>query len=163
VRRAHFRATRRKEKWFQFHFDRSSLTLNIALSSDEDHGGGSLLAIVAGKLARCERMAGTATLHASTLLHAVTRMTHGERYALILFYRNVCPHANHALTHLSAETMAALYPAHDGGYHCDRCGDDAEGLGWPDMWHCRQGCEYDLCRACYDQYPYDVGGCVAAG
>lgn len=193
-------------KWFGFHFDRASLTMNIALSSDDEHGGGALLAIVDQRLRRCERQEGTATVHASTLLHAVTRMVHGERYALILFYRQVCPHAvrspppglthrrerpaagfrggrrrdaretiasspppiarvacaraqEHALALVSAETMAALYPAHDGGYHCDRCGDDAETLGWPGMWHCAEGCEYDLCRDCYDQR---VGACEAA-
>lgn len=145
-------------QWFGFHFDRASFTVNIALSSDGSHGGGDLLAVVAGRLQRCERSEGTATMHASTLLHGVTRMTRGERYALVMFYREVCPQAKHALVHLDAETMAAVYPAHAGGYHCDVCGDDAEELGWPGMWHCAEGCEFDMCRVCYDSYDVE---CVA--
>ena len=176
-----------------------------------------------------------ATLHASTLLHAVTRMV-GEgtrypfilfdrqsswnvmhlpppppartlpgryplidrqtcmecacilhprprarmllgRYSLILFYRQICPHAGHALVQCSATTMDLLYPLSSGSYSCawisldlhltslfacnhlparcagsyscDLCGDSASELGGCDMWHCAQGCEYDVCSPCH--------------
>lgn len=137
--------------WFGFHHDRSSLTLNIALSDDEDHVGGKLLAILEGRLHSCERSAGTATLHASTLLHAVTRMVGvGTRYSLILFYRQICPHAGHTLVRCDAATMELLYPLGEGSYSCDECGDSASDLeGCGTWWHCSQGCEYDVCSPCH--------------
>ena len=136
--------------WFGFHFDRSSLTVNVALSADEDHTGGRLLALLEGRVQSFERAEGTATVHASTLLHAVSRMNSGSRYSLILFYREVCPHACHELVECSAATMALFYPQAEGSYHCDVCGDSAEALGYPLMWHCKEGCEYDVCDTCHD-------------
>eukprot|EP00966_Prymnesium_polylepis_P196627 4556403-Prymnesium_polylepis.1 len=136
--------------WIHFHHDCASLTLNIALTDDEEHTGGRLLAVDQGAVQWCRRSEGSATVHASTLLHAVTRMTHGARYALILFYGRVCPDAAHALVRCDAPTMALLYPPEGGSYSCNTCGDSAEMLGFPGMWHCADGCEYDVCDVCYD-------------
>ena len=68
-----------------FHQDRFALTINVALSADDDHGGGCLLGVWNGQIARIERAEGEATMHSSELVHAVTMMTHGVRYSLILF------------------------------------------------------------------------------
>jgi hypothetical protein len=68
-----------------FHQDRFRLTINVALSSDEDHGGGRLLGVYDGEVRAIEREAGEATVHSSELVHAVTNMTHGVRYSLIIF------------------------------------------------------------------------------
>lgn len=139
--------------WCEFHHDRSKVTVNIALSADSTHTGGRLLAVLQGRVQRCERLEGTATLHASTLLHAVTRMTAGTRYSLILFYGRICPWSNHALVKCDAATMALLYPVAEGSYSCDACGGSADELGHPAMWHCAEGCEYDVCHPCH------AGGC----
>jgi hypothetical protein len=136
--------------WTAFHYDRASLTLNVSLTDEADHTGGRLLAILQGSVRSCERREGTATLHMSTLMHGVTRMTSGERYSLILFYRPKCPHADHALVRCDAPTMTLLYPLESGAYSCDSCGDSAAELGHPAMWHCSVGCEYDVCDACYN-------------
>lgn len=71
--------------WFPFHKDRSELTVNVALSEDAAHGGGRLIAIYDGAVRRVERREGEATVHPSSLMHAVSRMTHGARYSLIIF------------------------------------------------------------------------------
>ena len=132
-----------------FHHDSALLTVNVALTADGDHEGGRLIAVDQGKVQHCKRREGTATLHASTLLHAVTRMTSGARYSLILFYRRICPEAAHALARCDAATMELLYPLDSGSYSCDVCGDSAEMMCYPGMWHCVDGCEYDVCDACH--------------
>jgi hypothetical protein len=53
--------------------------LNVALSDDGEHGGGRLVAIYDGAVRTIERCEGAATLHPSSLMHAVTRMTDGTR------------------------------------------------------------------------------------
>ena len=151
--------------WVGFHYDRSSLTLNVALSDDDALAGGSLLAVVDGKVERCAREIGTATLHASTLLHAVTRVYgSATRYSLVLLYRQICPNAAHRLVECSAATMGLLYPLDEGSYSCDACGDSALELaarGSHAMWHCADGCEYDLCGVCHDSSL--VGGVQCLG
>ena len=132
-----------------FHHDSALLTCNVALTADGDHKGGRLIAVDEGKVQHCRCLEGTATLHASTLLHAVTRITSGARYSLILFYRRICPDAAHALAWCDAATMELLYPPDDGSYSCDVCGGSAEALSYPGMWHCIDGCEYDVCAACH--------------
>eukprot|EP00446_Apocalathium_sp_SHHI-4_P047933 CAMPEP_0177394316 /NCGR_PEP_ID=MMETSP0368-20130122/55466_1 /TAXON_ID=447022 ORGANISM="Scrippsiella hangoei-like, Strain SHHI-4" /NCGR_SAMPLE_ID=MMETSP0368 /ASSEMBLY_ACC=CAM_ASM_000363 /LENGTH=337 /DNA_ID=CAMNT_0018860651 /DNA_START=36 /DNA_END=1050 /DNA_ORIENTATION=+ len=96
--------------WFPFHCDDSSLTINIALSDDTDHIGGRLIAVLKDQVSLCERAEGTATVHPSSLLHAVTRMGSGTRYSLIIFFGKVCPQAGHKLVLCTPETMDALYP-----------------------------------------------------
>ena len=46
--------------------------------------------------------------------------------------------------------MAIFYPTEYGSYSCDLCGDSAEHLGFPPMWRCADGCDYDVCEACHD-------------
>ena len=69
-----------------FHQDSSRITVNVALSDDAAHVGGRLLGVYGGKVHTIERTEGTATVHSSELLHAVTSMTSGARYSLILFF-----------------------------------------------------------------------------
>jgi predicted 2-oxoglutarate/Fe(II)-dependent dioxygenase YbiX len=136
-----------------FHHDRSTITVNIALSDDALHSGGRLLAVMDGRVQRCDqRLEGTASVHASTLLHAVTRITHGTRYSLILFYRRTCPDASpkHDLVRCDAITMGLLYPCEYGSYSCDVCGFGADEMAFPAMWRCAEGCNYDVCDACHD-------------
>jgi predicted 2-oxoglutarate/Fe(II)-dependent dioxygenase YbiX len=136
--------------WMDFHSDRASITLNIALNAESEHTGGRLLAVEREAVRFCQRTEGTATVHSSRLLHAVSRMTGGVRYSLILFYRPICPDAAHHLVKCNAATMELLYPLDKGSYSCNSCGDSAEMLGHPGMWHCSDGCEYDVCNVCYD-------------
>ena len=71
--------------WFPFHRDRSELTINVALADDELHGGGRLICLLDGAVKRVERTEGCATVHPSSFMHAVSRMTTGTRYSLIIF------------------------------------------------------------------------------
>ena len=72
--------------WNPFHTDSSALTINVALSGDGvAFGGGELLAAYDGKVRRIARGEGEATVHASTLLHGVSRTTWGVRHSLIVF------------------------------------------------------------------------------
>ena len=68
------------------HQDRFRLTVNVALSSDADHGGGRLLGVCNQQVLRFEREEGEAIIHSSELIHGVTKMTSGVRYSLILFF-----------------------------------------------------------------------------
>lgn len=72
--------------WFTFHTDAAALTANIALSDDDAHRGGRLLALLEGEVCCIARAEGEATIHPSTLLHGVSRMTGGVRFSLIVFY-----------------------------------------------------------------------------
>ena len=71
--------------WNPFHTDSSALTINLALIDDGAYDGGELLACFNGAIRRIVRTQGDATLHASTLLHGVSRMSAGVRYSLIIF------------------------------------------------------------------------------
>ena len=71
--------------WNPFHTDSSALTINVALVDDSAFTGGKLLACYGHAVRRVARAEGEATVHASTLLHGVSRMTSGVRYALIIF------------------------------------------------------------------------------
>ena len=68
------------------HADVAAVTINVALSSEVDASGGRLLGVFNGAVRAIERRAGDATVHSSSLLHGVSRMTTGERYTLILFF-----------------------------------------------------------------------------
>jgi len=69
-----------------FHQDAYRVTVNVALSADAAHTGGRLLGVCAGKVQVLERDEGECSVHCSELLHAVSRMTSGVRYSLILFF-----------------------------------------------------------------------------
>lgn len=71
--------------WHPFHQDRARITVNVALSDDSQHGGGRLLGLFADGVVRFDRAAGDATVHFSRVVHGVSRMEHGTRYALIVF------------------------------------------------------------------------------
>ena len=74
--------------WNPFHTDRYEITCNVELSAGgaESYSGGVLLGLYDGEVRRITREEGEATLHSSKLLHAVTKMTSGTRYSLILFF-----------------------------------------------------------------------------
>ena len=72
--------------WFPFHKDRSELTINVALADDAAHGGGRLICLLDGAVQLEERVEGAATVHPSSLMHAVSRMTSGARFSLIIFF-----------------------------------------------------------------------------
>jgi hypothetical protein len=72
--------------WIPFHVDSSALTINVALCDDADFDGGKLVVLCGGAVQRLDRREGEATVHASTLLHGVSRLRAGRRYSLVLFY-----------------------------------------------------------------------------
>jgi hypothetical protein len=61
------------------------LTCNVALNADAEFIGGRLVAVFGGAVQYIHREEGEVTVHASTLLHGVTRMVSGVRYSLIMF------------------------------------------------------------------------------
>ncbi|KAJ1453301.1 hypothetical protein M885DRAFT_619196 [Pelagophyceae sp. CCMP2097] len=69
-----------------FHVDGNAFTANVALSSAEDHCGGDLIALFGGQCRSVARNLGAATVHRGNVLHAVSPLTSGERYALLLFF-----------------------------------------------------------------------------
>ena len=75
--------------WIPFHCDSAAVTVNMALCSHELVEGGCLLVLSEDAVQSIHpRMMGEATVHDSSLLHAVSRVTsagHG-RYSLIIFY-----------------------------------------------------------------------------
>lgn len=75
--------------WNPFHHDAAAVTVNVALCADGSFTGGKLIAVCNGEVKVLDRAKGEATVHDSRLLHAVTRITAGVRYSLIL----VRPHA----------------------------------------------------------------------
>ena len=134
--------------WCPFHYDISCCTVNVALTDDKSHKGGRLIAVYDGAIHAIERSEGCATVHPSSLLHAVSRMQCGSRYSLILFSGQVCPHSDHRLESIGAAQLRTRYPEDRGGYHCDGCGDGYEVLGDSSMYHCQTGCDYALCVKC---------------
>jgi hypothetical protein len=75
---------RGKRPWMPFHRDANAWTVNVALN--QDYQGGRLLALYGDKLHVVERQAGEATCHSGSLFHAVSAITTGTRYSLILFF-----------------------------------------------------------------------------
>ena len=58
----------------QFHCDEAAVTVNVACADDARHAGGRLVCVVGDELRTLERDEGEATVHPSSLLHAVTAM-----------------------------------------------------------------------------------------
>jgi len=75
-----------------FHRDGCAVTINVALSDDNAHTGGRLLAVLNDGLHVLRREAGEATVHPSSILHAVSAMESGTRYSLLLFFYHTCEH-----------------------------------------------------------------------
>jgi hypothetical protein len=71
--------------WIPFHNDSARVTCNICLVDDAVKGG-KLVAVCGGEVLHLGRTAGDATIHSSSLLHAVTRVASGIRYSLVLFF-----------------------------------------------------------------------------
>jgi predicted 2-oxoglutarate/Fe(II)-dependent dioxygenase YbiX len=69
-----------------FHVDGNAFTANVALSDANDHAGGDLIALYGGECRVVDRDQGGATVHRGDVLHAVSPLTAGERYALLLFF-----------------------------------------------------------------------------
>ena len=81
--RRYSRATR---PLLNFHRDACAVTVNVALSADEAHTGGRLLAVLDDEVQLIVRDEGEATVHPSDVLHAVTAVEAGVRYSLLLFF-----------------------------------------------------------------------------
>ena len=56
----------------------------VALSAATEHEGGALLCLVGGAVTACARELGSATVHGGDVCHAVTPVTVGTRYALLV-------------------------------------------------------------------------------
>jgi hypothetical protein len=68
-----------------FHRDVSRRTLQVPLSDPAEYDGGRLVfATATGDLLATPRTAGSATLHDCSVVHGVTELTRGTRYALFL-------------------------------------------------------------------------------
>eukprot|EP00038_Savillea_parva_P005065 m.146877 g.146877 ORF g.146877 m.146877 type:complete len:477 (+) comp11651_c2_seq13:203-1633(+) len=80
------RYTVSERPWNPFHVDAAAITVNIALVDDDTFEGGRLLACYDGQVRALKRAQGDATVHSSTLLHGVSRLRHGRRYSLIVFF-----------------------------------------------------------------------------
>jgi hypothetical protein len=80
------RYTRGTRPFIPFHCDKAAYTVNVACSDDALHEGGRLLCLLDGSLEELRRTEGEASVHPSSLLHAVSAMTSGVRYSLIVFF-----------------------------------------------------------------------------
>ena len=69
----------------ELHTDSSALTINVALSDDDDCEGGALLACDGGGMRAIRRRAGDATTHGADVLHGVSNVVAGQRYSLLVF------------------------------------------------------------------------------
>jgi hypothetical protein len=68
-----------------FHRDVSRRTLQVPLNNPDEYDGGRLVfATATGELLATPRTAGSATLHDCSVVHGVTELTRGTRYALFL-------------------------------------------------------------------------------
>lgn len=72
--------------WVKMHADVAAVTVNVALTSDDDYAGGRLLGAYDHAVQTIGRAEGDTTVHASSLLHGVSRMAEGARYSLIVFF-----------------------------------------------------------------------------
>ena len=76
--------------WIPFHCDAHAVTVNVALVDDASFEGGELLGVFGGAIRKVERKQGEATVHNSSLLHAVTKVRGKHvRYSLILFFEQL--------------------------------------------------------------------------
>ena len=72
--------------WIKMHADVAAVTVNVALSDEDDSSRGRLLTVYDGAVRAIDRRAGDATVHPSSLLHGVSRMVEGQRHTLIMFF-----------------------------------------------------------------------------
>ena len=74
-----------------FHVDDCDATVNVCLSTPQECNGGKLLLIGQGKVISPPRTLGDALIHPWHTCHAVTAVTSGVRWSLILFFSNTYP------------------------------------------------------------------------
>ena len=68
-----------------FHLDFSERTMQVPLNSVEEYTGGRLVFVTReGGLEYTSRRAGSATIHDNGVVHGVTEMRRGVRYALFI-------------------------------------------------------------------------------
>ena len=72
--------------WMPFHRDGNHWTVNVALNRSDEFVGGRLLALHNRQLQIIERDEGDATCHNDSVFHAVSAITEGTRYSMILFF-----------------------------------------------------------------------------
>lgn len=72
--------------WMPFHRDGNRWTVNVALNDDDEYVGGRLLALHNQELQVLERQEGDATCHQGSVFHAVSAITEGTRYSMIIFF-----------------------------------------------------------------------------
>jgi hypothetical protein len=72
--------------WMPFHRDGNQWTVNVALNPSDEFVGGRLLALHNRQLQIVEREEGDATCHNDSVFHAVSAITEGTRYSMILFF-----------------------------------------------------------------------------
>jgi hypothetical protein len=72
--------------WMPFHRDGNQWTVNVALNRSDEFAGGRLLALHNHQMQVIERDEGDATCHDDSVFHAVSAITEGTRYSMILFF-----------------------------------------------------------------------------
>eukprot|EP00009_Paramoeba_aestuarina_P002431 CAMPEP_0201509504 /NCGR_PEP_ID=MMETSP0161_2-20130828/2539_1 /ASSEMBLY_ACC=CAM_ASM_000251 /TAXON_ID=180227 /ORGANISM="Neoparamoeba aestuarina, Strain SoJaBio B1-5/56/2" /LENGTH=309 /DNA_ID=CAMNT_0047904473 /DNA_START=177 /DNA_END=1106 /DNA_ORIENTATION=- len=72
--------------FINFHTDKTLQTLNIPLNDSKSYKGGQLVYVKEDGLFYPERKTGSATLHTNKVLHGVTPVSDGVRYAMFLLY-----------------------------------------------------------------------------
>jgi predicted 2-oxoglutarate/Fe(II)-dependent dioxygenase YbiX len=75
-------------KLINFHTDVSKKTMQVAISSDTEYTGGTLLYATRGQLHMPKRAQGTVTIHDNTIVHGVTLFESGIRYALFFLNKS---------------------------------------------------------------------------
>uniref|UniRef100_A0A7S4ETK5 Uncharacterized protein n=1 Tax=Chrysotila carterae TaxID=13221 RepID=A0A7S4ETK5_CHRCT len=75
--------------WIKLHADVATVTVNVALGTEDGSSSGGLLGVFGGKVHTIPRAIGEATVHPSTLVHGVSRMLESAdtRYTLIIFFK----------------------------------------------------------------------------
>ena len=68
-----------------FHVDQSERTMQVPLNDPMEYEGGQLVFVMTnGSVLRPSRAAGTATIHDNGVVHGVSELRRGVRYALFL-------------------------------------------------------------------------------
>merc|ERR1712151_189323 len=67
-----------------FHKDYAQMTMQVPLNDEDAYSGGSLIYATAKGLTTPPRPAGSVTIHDNQIVHGVTQMEAGVRYALFL-------------------------------------------------------------------------------
>lgn len=68
-----------------FHVDKCQVSVSVNLSPADDYEGGDLLLFAHNALQRATREQGRATVHDANVAHAISDLTSGTRWSLVLF------------------------------------------------------------------------------